>query len=133
MFRCLPILWTEVTKIKGRVEQVLGTLSSKRVRNEKVLEFKKQVVTNKSLRDYFKQNPSEKEILQNDIAKNTYSDKVLFKHLDTLPFYCIPTEIMAITDDAARYCSAGSGFVVPDWVAKIGQQAVKGTIFTAVE
>ena len=57
------MLWNELTKMKGRVEQVLGTLSNKRVREEKVLEFKKQVVTNKSLREYFKNNPSEKEIL----------------------------------------------------------------------
>lgn len=120
MLRCLPILWNEVTKVKGRVEEVLNTLSNKRVKDEKVLEFKKQVVTNKSLREYFKNNPSEKEILQNDIQKNSYSDKILFKNLDTLPFYCIPTEIMAITEVAARYCPAGSGFIVPEWVAKLG-------------
>ena len=63
MIRCLPIIWTELVKMKGRVEQVLAGLGHKRVKQEKVLEFKKSVVSNKSLKDYFKQNPSEKEIL----------------------------------------------------------------------
>jgi len=56
-------------------------------------------VSNKSLKEYFKNNPAEKMILQNDIEKNRAKDKNLFKHLDTLPFYVIPTEIMAITPD----------------------------------
>ena len=76
--------------MKGRVEQVLSTLSNKRVRDEKLLEFKKMVVSNKSLKEYFKNNPTEKEILQNDIQKNQFKDKIMFRHLDTLPFYAIP-------------------------------------------
>ena len=47
ILRCLPILWSEVVKMKGRVETVLGTLSIKRVKQERVIEFKKAVVTNK--------------------------------------------------------------------------------------
>jgi len=53
--------------MKGRVDQVLSTLSPKRVKEEKLLEFKKQVVSNKSLKEYFKNNPTEKMVLQNDI------------------------------------------------------------------
>lgn len=49
--------------MKGRVDEVLGGLSAKRVKQEKTMEFKKQVVTNKALKDYFKSNPAEKEIL----------------------------------------------------------------------
>lgn len=41
MLRCLPVLWHEVTKMKGRVDAVIQTLGNKRVRDEKVLEFKK--------------------------------------------------------------------------------------------
>ena len=67
ILKCIPILWHEVTKMKGRVDQVLANLSTKRVRDEKALEFKKQVVSNKSLKEYFKNNPTEKLVLQNDI------------------------------------------------------------------
>ena len=41
MLKCLPVLWHELAKMKGRVEQVLNSLSNKRVRDEKLLEFKK--------------------------------------------------------------------------------------------
>lgn len=63
MIRCIPIIWHEIARIKGRVEEVLATLSNKRVRDEKLLEFKKQVVSNKSLKEYFKNHPTEKEVL----------------------------------------------------------------------
>lgn len=75
MMRCIPIIWHEVSRVKGRVDEVLATLSSKRVRDEKLLEFKKQVVSNKSLKEYFKNNPVEKEVLQNDIQKHSFNDK----------------------------------------------------------
>jgi len=67
MLKCVPILWHEVTKMKGRVDEVLSNLSNKRVKDEKALEFKKQVVSNKSLKEYFKSNPTEKLVLENDI------------------------------------------------------------------
>ena len=53
MLKCLPVMWHELIKMKGRVEQVLNSLSNKRVRDEKLLEFKKQIVSNKSLKEYF--------------------------------------------------------------------------------
>jgi len=67
ILKCIPVIWHEVVKMKGRVEQVLATLSNKRVRDEKLLEFKKQILSNKSLKEYFKNNPTEKSVLQNDI------------------------------------------------------------------
>jgi len=75
-------------------------------------------VSNKSLKEYFKNNPTEKEILQNDIEKNqlTYKEKSMFRHLDTLPFYVIPREIMATTQDQIKLCTVGSGAYVPDWI-----------------
>lgn len=63
MLKCVPVLWHEMNKMKGRVDQVLSTLSNKRVRDEKIQEFKKQVVSNKSLRSYFKNHPTEKVVL----------------------------------------------------------------------
>jgi len=32
MLKCIPIIWHEVAKMKGRVEEVLGTLPNKRVK-----------------------------------------------------------------------------------------------------
>lgn len=60
-------MWQELARAKSRVEQVINMLSSKSVQQQKVLEFKKQLVSNKSLKEYFKENPQEKEILLNDI------------------------------------------------------------------
>jgi len=114
--KCVPVIWHELVRMKGRVDDVWKTLSGKRVKSEKLVEFKKQVVSNKSLKEYFKSNPNEKEILQNDIEKHAFKDKILFRNLDTLPFYCIPKEIMAVTEDQIRVCSAGSGAYVPNWM-----------------
>ena len=69
MLKCLPIIWPEISKSKSRVESVFNHLSNKAVQQQKVLEFKKQLVSNKALKEYFKQNPEEKEILTNDIKK----------------------------------------------------------------
>lgn len=99
MLKFLPVIWHEVGKMKGRVEEILHQLSAKKVKEEKLIEFKKQIVSNKSLKAYFKNNPQEKEILQNDIGKSKVVHKAQFKHLATLPFYCIPTEIIAITEE----------------------------------
>ena len=117
ILKCLPILWHQVVKMKGRVDSVLGTLSNNRVRDEKLLEFKKQVLSNKSLKEYFKTNPTEKAVLQNDIEKNAFKDKILFRHMDTLPYYSVPTEIMATTPDQIALCTAGSGAYIPDWIS----------------
>ena len=57
MLKCLPIIWPEISKSKSRVESVFNHLSNKAVQQQKVLEFKKQLVSNKALKEYFKQNP----------------------------------------------------------------------------
>ena len=87
MIKCIPILWQELVKIKTRVEDVIRTLDNKTVKTEKVNEFKKQLVSNKRLKEYFNQHPEEKEILINDLAKNDiYSkNKHMYKHLSFLP------------------------------------------------
>lgn len=36
MLKCIPVLWHELNKMKGRVDEVLGSLGNKRVRDEKV-------------------------------------------------------------------------------------------------
>lgn len=41
MMKCIPIMWSELTKIKTRVEDVFNTLNNKMVKNEKAVEFKK--------------------------------------------------------------------------------------------
>ena len=41
MMKCIPIIWHEISRVKGRVDEVLCTLSNKRVKEEKLLEFKK--------------------------------------------------------------------------------------------
>lgn len=121
ILKCLPILWHEVVKMKGRVEQVIATLSNKRVKEEKLLEFKKQILSNKSLKEYFKNNPTEKEVLQNDVQKNQFHDKILFRNLGTLPFYAVPKEILATTPEQIAMCTVGSGAYIPDWIKAQGQ------------
>ena len=53
MMKCIPVLWTELNRLKSRVESIVNSLSNKTVQNEKVIEFKKQLVSNKSLKAYF--------------------------------------------------------------------------------
>lgn len=69
MMKCIPVLWTELNRLKSRVESIVNSLSNKTVQNEKVIEFKKQLVSNKSLKSYFAEHLEEKEILLNDIEK----------------------------------------------------------------
>lgn len=69
MIRCLPVIWHEVVRMKSRTDEVHQSMSTKKVKAEKLVEFKKQVISNKSLKEYFKNNQTEKDILQNDIEK----------------------------------------------------------------
>ena len=57
MLKCIPIIWPELIKIKTRVEDVIKTLDNKTVKNEKLVEFKKQLLSNQRLKDYFKEHP----------------------------------------------------------------------------
>lgn len=118
--------------MKSRVQDVLNTLSNRRVREEKLVEFKKQIVSNKSLKEYFKNNPMEKEVLQNDISKNSLKerDRMLFRHLDTLPFYAIPKELMATTPEQIALCTTGSGHYIPEWCKANNQAGQVGSAQT---
>ena len=108
MLKCLPIIWPEISKSKSRVESVFNHLSNKSVQQQKVLEFKKQLVSNKALKEYFKQNPEEKEILTNDIKKaHSKHDQYLFRSLDVMPSYIIPKEMIAVTPEQIAMCGIG--------------------------
>ena len=74
-----------------------------------MLEFKKQLVSNKALKEYFKNNPEEKEILANDIRKaNMRNDRYLFRSLDVMPSYVIPQEMIAVTPEQISMCGIGN-------------------------
>ena len=78
------------------------------------MEFKKQLVSNKSLKEYFKNNPQEKEILLNDIEKaHTKYDRYLFRSLDVMPDYVIPGQMIASTPDQINACTIGTGCILP--------------------
>ena len=61
--KCVPVMWQEISKVKSRVESIVNYLTPKTVKKQKLVEFQKQLVSNKSLKSYFKENPQEKEIL----------------------------------------------------------------------
>ena len=98
MMKCLPILWAELTRLKSRVESVINTLTSQNVQEEKENELQHQLVSNKSLKQYFEENPGEKEIQVNDTSLTAVkNDRFMFKNLDVMPSYVIPEAIMALT------------------------------------
>ena len=67
------------------------------------------MVSNRQLKDYFKDNPTEKDILVNDIQKaHCKNDRYLFKSLDVMPEYVIPEEMIAITPEQISMCTIGS-------------------------
>jgi len=90
---------------------------------EKTIEFKKQLVSNKSLKEYFKQNPQEKEILLGDIEKahKLRANSILFKSLDIIPPYLVPAQIMATSTEAIGEVTIGN------------QTAVCGAMNSAVQ
>lgn len=66
-------------------------------------------MSNRSLKEYFKQNPEEKEILTNDIKKaNMRNDRYLFRSLDVMPSYVIPKEMIAVTPEQIAMCGIGN-------------------------
>lgn len=93
---------------------MINSLSNKTVANEKVIEFKKQLVSNKSLKSYFAEHQEEKEILLNDIDKvQKRANKYLYKNLDVMPGYVIPENIMAMTGEQLAQCTLGTASVIP--------------------
>lgn len=73
------------------------------------------MVSNKNLKDYFTNNPTEKEILVNDIQKHyaKKSDKFLFKSLEVIPEYLLPTAIIATTPEQIQSCTIGTQSILP--------------------
>lgn len=69
ILQCLPVLWQELDGLKSRVNDVLRTLTTKYVMQEKVNEVKQQMLSSKRLKDYFADHPKEQDILRQDIAK----------------------------------------------------------------
>ena len=66
-------------------------------------------MSNKALKEYFKQHPEEKEILTNDIQKaHAKNDKFLFRSLNVMPPYAVPSEMIAITPEQVALCGVGS-------------------------
>lgn len=114
MIKCIPIIWQELIKIKSRVEDVVKTLDNKKVKDEKTNEFKKQLLSNKRLKEYFNNHADEKEILLNDISKTDSSqkDRFLFKHLGYLPSYVLPSQVMAVTQDQIALCTTGTNNLI---------------------
>lgn len=110
MFKCVPIVWHEVSRFKSRCESVLMSLNAKNVMREKTIEFKKQLVSNRSLKEYFKANPQEKDILIGDIEKahKFRQSALLFKSLDIIPPYLVPTSIMAVTTESIGEVTIGN-------------------------
>lgn len=63
MLKVVPIMWKELERVKSRVEDVSGAITGKVANQERMDEVKKQLLTNKRLKEYFKSNPKEKDIL----------------------------------------------------------------------
>lgn len=85
-FKCIPIMWHELNRLKSRVTSVLDSLNNKAVTREKMIEFKKALVSNKSLKSYFEEHPDEKDIIINDISKiSRGKHSHLFKNLEVMP------------------------------------------------
>jgi len=133
MVKCIPILWQELVKIKSRVEDIIRTLDNKTVKTEKTNEFKKQLISNKRLKEYFNQHPEEKEILINDLAKNdTNKNHVMYKHLSFLPSYVIPSQILAVTLDQIRNCTTGTLSVMSGGSGSLSKdRTLAGTLVTS--
>ena len=136
MIKCVPLLWQELMKIKTRVEDVTRSLDNRTVKMEKTNEFKRQLLSNKRLRDYFNEHPEEKEVLVNDLQKNdlTAKNRLLFKHLDFLPFYVLPQQILALTMDQIKLCTTGTqsvGFSSGGHGSVARDRMVTGTLITS--
>ena len=129
--KCVPVMWQEICKVKSRVEAIVKHLTPKTVKKQKLVEFQKQLVSNKSLKSYFKENPQEKEILQNSIEKSlSKKDKNLFRSLDVLPDYVVPDSILAVTPEQISICTMGTQSISSAFGNQNGlklQQNLRGT------
>lgn len=93
LFVHLPINWTEVNKLKSRVDDILCTLTNKKIKQYMGNEIKKQILTSKKLKDYFQEHEEEKDILKSSIDSG-YKYRYMNKNLDFVPDYLMPNAII---------------------------------------
>ncbi|CAI2360978.1 unnamed protein product [Moneuplotes crassus] len=94
LFVTLPIDWIEVNRLKGRVDDILCTLSSKKIKDYMGNEIKKQILNNKRLKEYFDEHQEEKDILKSSV-ESEYKFRFLNQNLDFVPDYLLPKHILA--------------------------------------
>lgn len=93
MFTTLPIYWIEVNRLKSRVDDILCTLTNKKIKSYMSNEIKKQILHSKKLKEYFQEHEEEKEILRSSLETD-YKYRHMNKNLDYLPDYCLPKAIV---------------------------------------
>jgi hypothetical protein len=93
LFVNLPIDWIEINRLKSRVDDILCTLSNKKIKEYISNEIKKQILTNKKLKEYFNDHQEEKEILRSSIESD-YKFRFMNKNLDFVPDYCMPKHVL---------------------------------------
>ena len=93
LFVMLPIDWTEVGKLKSRVDDIHCTLTNKKVKSYMSNEIKKQILTNKRLKEYFSEHQEEKDILKSSIESD-YKYRFMNQNLGFVPDYCMPKNIL---------------------------------------
>lgn len=93
MFVNLPIDWIQVNKLKSRVDDILCTLSKKKIKSYMGNEIKKQILNNKRLKEYFDEHKEEKEVLKASV-ESEYKFRFLNQNLDFVPDYLLPKNIL---------------------------------------
>lgn len=89
----LPIDWLEVNKLKSRIDDIHCTLTNKKIKTYMSNEIKKQILSSKKLKEYFKDHEEEKEILKSSI-ESEYKYRHMHKNLDYIPSYLYPKSIV---------------------------------------
>lgn len=93
LFTVLPMHWDEVNKLKSRVDDIVCTLTNKKIKAYMSNEVKKQILNNKNLKGYFEEHEEEKEILKSSIESD-YKYRHMHKNLDFVPDYLLPKSII---------------------------------------
>ena len=85
---------------------MLNSLSYKNVKQERLNEVKKQMLSSARLKEYFNQHPKEKEIIQSDLnTANNPAERTMYKHLSFLPYYVMPQLLLTLQE---RVVDAGT-------------------------
>lgn len=91
------MLWRELEGVKSRVEDIFRTLHDKVAKQERANELKQNILRSSKLKEYFKENPKEKEVLAASLSRAKVSN-VMYRHLNYLPTYCMPKQVLAQED-----------------------------------